>query len=91
VLCGTPLLLITYRGLVAPGPQVDALRRVLQPSYGAVPFDRFYRPMVRFSGSWVNTVDAWDYPDAVIESALDMLAAPPRPPASHRPSIGVPC
>lgn len=42
VLCGAPLLVLTHAcGLVAPGPQVDATGRVMQPAYGPVKVERY--------------------------------------------------
>lgn len=73
MLCGVPLLLITHRGLVAPGPQVDASGRVMQPSYGPVPLQRFYWP-TNHLGVRIYQVDAWERPAAVIAAAERILS-----------------
>lgn len=72
MLCGAPLLLVTYRGLVAPGPQVDAKGRVLQASYGPAPIDTMLRPMNHLNAP-IYEIDGWEHPERVVERALELV------------------
>jgi hypothetical protein len=74
ILCGVPLLLITYRGLVAPGAQLDRERRVLQRAYGPVSdlMRRFYNP-TNHRGVPIYEVDAWDQPELVVNRVRELL------------------
>ena len=72
MLCGVPLLLITHRGLVAPGPVLSAEGLILKTSYGPIPFDRFYRP-TNHRGVPIHMVDAWEDPGLVIQRATELL------------------
>lgn len=72
MLCGAPLLLVTYRGLVAPGPQVDAKGRVLQPAYGPAPIAEMLEP-VNHMNAPIHVIDGWEHPDRVVEKALELV------------------
>lgn len=72
IMCGAPLLLVTHQGLIAPGPQVDALGNVLQHSYGNAPIKRLLKP-VNHLGAPIMPIDGWDNPDAVVRTALEWL------------------
>lgn len=72
VLCGTPLLLITYRGLVAPGAVLDSEGRPHEKAYWPVKLEEYYLK-ANHTGSPIVLVDGWDYPKRVIEKAYGML------------------
>lgn len=72
MLCAVPLLLITHRGLVAPGPQLSADGKVLQLHYGPIPYAKFYNP-TNHKRVPIYTVDAWENPQAVIDMAQRLL------------------
>lgn len=74
MLTGTPLLLITHRGLVAPGAQLDPNGRILQRTYGPVSdlMRRFYNP-TNHRRVPIRQVDGWESPERVWDAALDML------------------
>lgn len=72
VLCGRPLLLVTYRGLVAPGPIVHADGRVLRSAYRTVPLDRYYHPM-NHRGTPIHVVDGWEDPSRVTRAVERIL------------------
>lgn len=72
VLCGTPLLLITYRGLVAPGPVRDADGRVMQPAYWPVRMEEYYH-RANHTRSLIETVDGWEYPERVVRRVSELL------------------
>jgi hypothetical protein len=71
VLCGTPLLLITHRGLVAPGPQVDEHGRVTTAAYWPVRFEQYYRA-ANHCGSLIEMIDGWEHPERVAARALEL-------------------
>lgn len=73
VLCGAPLLLITHRGRVAPGPVINSRGRVAQTRYWPVRLDEYYHA-ANHTGSPIATIDGWDDPDAVAEAAGRALA-----------------
>lgn len=74
VLCGTPLVLVTYRGLVAPGPQLDPEGRAMQPSYEpAAPLVRKYMEPVNTTGSPIQLVDGWEDLHVVVE-AVELMS-----------------
>lgn len=66
VLCGRPLLLITFRGLVAPGPVMAPDGRVMREAYWPVRFERYYEA-ANHTGAPIEMIDAWDDPDAVVQ------------------------
>lgn len=72
VLCGTPLLLITHRGLVAPGPQRDAKGKVTTPAYWPVRFEEYY-VKANHTGSMIEMIDGWEHPDRVVERVLELV------------------
>jgi hypothetical protein len=71
VLCGAPLLLITHRGLVAPGPVTDSKGRVFRPEYWPVRLQEYYRD-ANHTGSPIEAVDGWMHPERVLEKAKEM-------------------
>lgn len=74
VLCGTPLVLVTYRGLIAPGAQLDPKGRAMQPSYEpAIGRVRKYLEPINHTGSPIRLVDGWENLDAVVE-ATELMA-----------------
>ncbi len=78
VLCGAPLLVVTYRGLVAPGPVIDSSGRKARASYQRAGFDpqgRINRfEAANHTGSPIEYVDGWEDPTRVVEAARDMVA-----------------
>lgn len=82
VLCGAPLLLVTYRGLVAPGPVIDSSGRKARDSYWRAGYDPAER-VNRFedanhTDSPIEYVDGWEDPAKVVEVAERMTAQPRR-------------
>lgn len=69
VLCGAPLLMITHRGLVAPGPVVDANGRTLRSAYWPVRFGEYYEA-ANHTGSPIHTCASWDDVDLVANMAI---------------------
>jgi hypothetical protein len=74
VLCGTPLLIITYRGLVAPGPIMSFTGRMIKPAYWPVKFDEYYAE-ANHTGSPIELIDGWEHPERVVERVLELTAA----------------
>lgn len=70
VLCGTPLLLITHRGRVAPGPVLDDVGHAMKPSYWPVRVDDYYRA-ANHTGSPIIISHAWEFRKLVRDEALD--------------------
>ena len=75
VLCGVPLLLITYKGRPAPGPVRNALGDPVQPSYWPVRMDEYYHA-ANHRGSPITVCDHWHDPDKVQEAISDLLTTP---------------
>lgn len=69
VLCGTPLLLITYRGRVAPGPVINSSGRVAHRGYWPVKLDEFYQA-ANHTGAPIYVIDAWENPQAAVDAVL---------------------
>lgn len=72
VLCGRPLLLITYKGRVAPGAVRDPQGNVMQPEYWPVRLEEYYR-QANHTGSPIIPVDGWEHPDEVVKQAMSIL------------------
>lgn len=72
VLCGAPLLLVTYRGLVAPGPVIDSRGRVTHKQYWPVRLDEYYRKAAH-TGAPIHTVDGWEDVGRVVAAAERMM------------------
>jgi hypothetical protein len=72
VLCGTPLLLMTYRGNVAPGPRFSSSGRRL-PDFGRVKVQEYYRDAAH-TGRPIIEMDGWEHPKAVVSRALELGA-----------------
>lgn len=68
VLCGTPLLLFTYRGRVAPGPVITSRGQKVANDYWRVRMDDYYRA-ANHTGSPIVEIDGWEHPDGVVEAA----------------------
>lgn len=71
VLCGTPLLMITHRGLVAPGPVVDEHGTVLRQRYWPVRLQRYYLAANHLN-SPIYTVDGWEDPKKVVDAIKEI-------------------
>lgn len=74
VLCGAPLLLITYRGLVAPGPVIDSGGHVVRSEYWPVKLQDYYLEANHLNAP-IETIDGWEYPERVRSRALEILCA----------------
>jgi hypothetical protein len=74
VLCGTPLLLLNYRGLVSPGPVVSAEGRVIQPAYWPVRWEHYY-VAANHTGAHIEMIDGWEHQEAVLCRATELLGA----------------
>jgi hypothetical protein len=72
VLCGTPLLLVTYRGLIAPGPVLDERGRAMQPAYWPVRYQQYYAA-ANHTGSPIEMIDGWEHPLRVVRRAMNIL------------------
>lgn len=77
VLCGASLLLVTYRGLVAPGPVINSSGRKARDSYwraGYDPAERINRfEDANHTGAPIEYVDGWEDPKRVVEAAEEMI------------------
>jgi hypothetical protein len=71
VLCGTPLLLMTYRGNVAPGPRYSSHGRRL-PDFGPVKMQQYYYD-ANHTGSLIRDLDGWEHPEKMSATALELL------------------
>lgn len=65
VLCGADLLLVTYRGRVAPGPVVTSSGNVALEEYWYVKMHRYRK--ANHKSARIERVDGWEHPDRVIE------------------------
>jgi hypothetical protein len=74
VLCGAPLLLVTYRGLVAPGPVIDSRRRKVHDQYWPVRLSEYYGK-ANHTGAPINVMDGWESPEAVADEAVRIVGA----------------
>lgn len=72
VLCGTPLLLITHDGLVAPGPVSGSEGHVLEPAYWPVRLHEYYQ-QANHTDSPIHVSGAFQDPDTVLEEIRDIL------------------
>lgn len=73
MLCGKPLLLLSYRGLVAPGPVIAHNGKQARAEYWSVRMDEYY-----FSANWMNAPiyecpTAWDEPISVRDMIEEIL------------------
>lgn len=73
VLCGAPLLLVTYRGRVAPGPVIDSRGKVAQQEYWPVRLAEYYGK-ANHTGAPINVMDGWEDPEAVAAEAALLIA-----------------
>lgn len=64
MLCGADLLLVTYRGLVAPGPVIDSSGEVAHETYWPVRLDEYYR-QANHAGARIEVIDGWEDPGRV--------------------------
>lgn len=72
VLCGTPLLLITYRGLVSPGPVVSAEGNVIQKAYWPVKFEEYFAK-ANHTNAHIEMLDGWENPERVLQRAREIM------------------
>ncbi len=74
VLCGTPLLLITYRGLVAPGPVLREDGHVFEGRYWPVKIQEYYE-RANHMDTAIITTEAWESPDLVAKQVEALMRA----------------
>lgn len=74
VLCGTPLLMVTYRGLVAPGPVEDAHGHRFQEAYWPCKWEEYYTS-VNHTGTHLEMIDGWERPERVLRRAKEIIGA----------------
>lgn len=72
VLCGRPLLLITYNGKVAPGAVRDPRGRVMEPEYWLVRLDEYYHA-ANHTGAPIIPFDGWEHPGEVVRQVKTIL------------------
>ena len=72
MLCGTPLLLITHNGLVAPGPVLDDRGRAMESRYWPVRREEYYYK-ANHQNVRIHEVSQWDEPERVRDKALAIL------------------
>lgn len=79
MLCGAPLLLVTYRGLVAPGPVIDSRGRKARDSYWPAGHGPNGGPCRFESANHMRApvvkVDGWESPEKVAVKAAGMVRA----------------
>lgn len=75
VLCGARLLLLTHRGMVAPGPVVDSQGRTVAKEYWPVRMDEYYHAANHMGSPIECAPYAWDDPEAVLDRAAQILGA----------------
>lgn len=66
VLCGAPLLVLTYRGLDAPGPVIDSSGTLVRTERWKVRMDEYYHA-ANHTGSPIDSLDAWEHPERVLD------------------------
>ena len=72
VLCGVPLLMVTYHGLVAPGRVEHADGKAVGSAYWPVRLDEYYTS-ANHTGSLIELIDGWEHVDRVVERALQIV------------------
>ena len=72
ILCGTPLLLITANGLVAPGPVLDDHGRAMEPRYWPVRREEYYHK-ANHQNVRIHEASQWNDPELVKEKAHAIL------------------
>ena len=75
MLVGTPLLLFTYQGMVAPGPVINSRGQFVSTEYWPVRLQEYYHAN-NHRGVPITVVNGWEYPQFVVSKALEILRAP---------------
>ena len=73
VLCGTPLLLLTHEGRVAPGPVVNSKGHVAREHYWPVKLDEYYHAANHMDTPIWTYDHAWTEPDGVRDRVMQIL------------------
>jgi len=73
VLAACPLLLFTYRGMVAPGPVINSRGKFVQKDYWPVRLQEYYAK-VNHAGSPITVIDGWEYPERVAQKVIEACA-----------------
>jgi len=74
VLCGRPLLMITWNGLVAPGPVTNEDGKVFEPRYWPPKMERY--EAANHTGSMISVMhDVWDDPAKLVIDVHSYLRA----------------
>lgn len=66
MLVGVDLVLVTYRGLVAPGPVRGTKGEILEPSYWPVRVEEYYE-RANHQGAKIHVSDSWEHPERLVE------------------------
>lgn len=82
VLCGAPLLLLTYRGLTSPGPVYSSSGRFVSKHGRPVPLAHYYHE-ANHRSSLIETVDGWEDPLKVAERTYELIRRGTRPTPRH--------
>ncbi len=72
LLCGRPLLLITYDGLVAPGPVLDAAGHAMEPAYWPVRLEEYYHAANHLQVP-IHVSNAWQFRKLLKEEICGVL------------------
>lgn len=78
VLCGTPLLMVTYHGLVAPGVVRNIAGKTTFDEYWPIPMDRLFIP-INHLGVAIRPFDAWEEPETVANYGALLLGQQDEP------------
>lgn len=73
VLCGSPMVLFTYRGMVAPGPVVNSAGRFVQQDYWPVRMKEYYHA-ANHTGAPIHEIDGWEWPDRVADFTIEQVS-----------------
>lgn len=73
VLCGRPLLLITYEGLVAPGPVLDVAGHAMEPAYWPVRLEEYYYAANHLQAP-IHVSNAWRFQEGLKEEICELVS-----------------
>lgn len=72
VLCGRPVLLVTFRGLVAPGPVRDTSGHVFRRQYWPVRWREYYEA-ANHQNAPLEMIDGWEHPERVVRRVAQII------------------
>ena len=70
MLCGTPLLMFSYRGMVAPGPVINSSGQFVSADYWPVRWQRYYMDANHMNAKAL-LFDGWESPATVVEQTVN--------------------